>query len=200
MIKRTFDQMLSSRFDDYNSPEYWTIEGVEVMFKESYGAMEEDDWKYLLDKSLPVYGRHGWLEGFEKIVIGDNVIGGDNEDAVAQYVGGAIYINSNRYLPEQTDEVVGSKWPVILTHEFIHHAHLMIEDFPVHRHTLSSETANMLEAEVSEYATESVKEAIAEIGAGTMHGKEYSDEVYNFYEEHNGPTEVYDGWHADTTS
>lgn len=52
---------------------------------------------------------------------------------------------------------------------------------------LESDEEELLEEEVSKYGATNAFEAVAEIATGLMYGKDFSEEVMQIYEEHNGP-------------
>jgi len=188
MIKQAFQQVLSSRVPNYQKPVYWTICDVPVVYKPVRDGIQPAEWKDVLDEWLPRFDRVGWLNEFQKIIIGEDE---PRDDAVGEYKNNGFILLENNIREKMIEGVTFGERPgCILTHEMVHHAHRINGGFETADRDLLA--PRKMRSGVSYYAGESSREAIAEIGAGIIHGYEIPDWAHEYYEEHDGPMEAYD--------
>lgn len=187
-IKQAFHQVLGSQIDDYNPPEYWKICGVPVVFKPETGGISAKQWKSVLDEWIPRFESVGWLDGMEKILIGKDEPRGTG---VGEYTTNGYILLANDI---RKNMLHGTIFEIsegyVFTHEMLHHAHRMNDGFS--KTDTPVPNVNKMRRDVSYYAGESQREAIAEIGAGIIHGYSIPNWAHDYYSEHHGPMEVYD--------
>lgn len=189
-LKNGFHRVLGSGLENYTAPKYGEIRGVQIRFKPSsqQDSVSWYDWKETLHEMIPRYDEAGWLEGFTKINIQHDLV---RRDAVGQYFmsDGSINLENNLDMGWGNSRVLGHSQKHILTHEMVHHAHMYVNDFGDRDVDFDKD---FIRREVSYYAGSNILEAIAEIGAGIALGHEFPQEIHDFYEEHDGPQEVYE--------
>lgn len=189
-LKNGFQRVLGSGLENYTATKYERINGVDVRFKPSSqpDSVSWYEWKRTLEDLLPRFEMAGWLDGFTRINIQHGLVRGD---AVGQYFmsDGSINLENNLDMGWGNRRVLDHSREHIVTHEMVHHAHMSVNDFGSQRREFDEE---FIKTEVSWYAGSDILEAIAEIGAGIAHGHEFPEEIHDFYEEHDGPQEVYE--------
>lgn len=179
-------RVVASQLDRYEAPKRWEICGVPVVFKPATGGTSATTWKETLEEWLPKYYEVGWLDGLNKIHIGEGVPGGD---AVGRYFDHGTIKLENEIMGDLL-VVLGGRRETVLTHEIIHHAHVTLNDFEGSRKAPNKEA--LLKEQVSYYAGTNVGEAIAEIGTGIAHGHDFEPWVHDYYARKEGPQGVYD--------
>lgn len=179
--------MLRQALDFFN-PSRKTVHGVTVYFKPDPDGVSWNHWEDILNTWFPQFEDIGWLDDFNAIIIGNNVV--ENDTNVATYNKGAT-IDIERDISKEGYQwwcTAGESDEYVLLHEFVHHAHMELNGYEPRVDTDRSEA---LREAVSTYAGHSVNEAIAEIGAGILLGEEFPEWVHEYYEEHDGPMGVY---------
>lgn len=189
-LKNGFQRVLGSGLENYTATKYERMSGVDVRFKPSSqpDSVSWYEWKRTLEDLLPRFKMAGWLDGFTRINIQHGLVRGH---AVGQYFmsDGSINLENNLDMGWGNRRVLDHSREHILTHEMVHHAHMYVNDFGSQRREFDED---FIKREVSYYAGSNILEAIAEIGAGIVHGHEFPQEIHDFYEQHDGPQEVYE--------
>lgn len=189
-LKRAFNKVLSSGIDNYNPPKTWNIENTTIFYNPCSNGVSMDEWRNTLEEWMPKFAEVGWLSGFQHISIGPNVL--PDSRGVARYYPSdkTISIENDPRADELTNATVSNSVEAVLIHEMIHHAHMEINghDEPA----CNGDVSHAMKHEVSRYAGESVYEAVAETGVGIVLGHEYPDQIHEYYEEQDGPQEVYE--------
>jgi len=187
-IKQAFQQVLSSSVPNYQKPVYWTICDIPVVYKPVRDGVSSSEWKDTLDEWLPHFQKAGWLDYFQKIIIGENE---PRDSAVGEYKNTGYILLENNVRRKMLDGVTfDNSREYIFTHEMVHHAHRINGGFGPKDEPLTD--VKKMRSGVSFYAGESRREAVAEIGAGIIHGYEMAGWAHEYYEENDGPMEVYD--------
>lgn len=180
-------QVLESGIDEYYAPRRWEIEGIPIIYKPLPNDTRKDEWRTILEKWLPRFDEVGWLDGLNKISIGQDIT---KNDTVATYYpsSGSISMENDASNMVPNGRTVSDTLEHILLHEMIHHAHMTIngnkQDFGPVDSTIA--------VNVSPYASKNGFEAVAETGVGIVIGEEYPEWVHEYYEELDGPQEVYE--------
>lgn len=192
-VINNFKQVLDTGLENYNAPRSETVCGVKVFFRPSSAgdSVSWNEWSETLESMLSQFDEAGWLEDFNRINIGNNLISGM---AVGQYFNSnkTIDLENNVDMGEWSYQLIGNTREHTLSHEFVHHAHMHLNDFGSDKVLFTNDSmSDLIKTEVSYYAGTSITEAIAEIGCGIILGHEFPDAVHDFYEEHDGPMEVY---------
>jgi len=188
-LTRSFKQVLSSGIDSYNAPKDTEICEVDVVMMGSLNnpILTWSEWKEELRPLLQSYDSVGWLDDFNKIIIGDM----SNVTAVGEYTSRNRTIQLDHKLDTSWygDKVLDTTLEHVVTHEMIHHAHITRNGFDKPNAYFNE---SLIKDEVSYYGEKNVYEAVAEIGSGIVHGHEFCEKVHEFYDMWDGPQEVYD--------
>lgn len=137
----------------------------------------------------------------KKIVYGGN---DHRSDKAAYFLSGVIYLNPDYDWSELKDDtkryykngVASSDNPKhILYHEIAHAIHARTNPIRFYMQMACPTPMNQFDQsliflEVSSYATNSVFDFVAEVFAGRMAGKVYSEEINNIYNELGGPKPI----------
>jgi len=181
--------------DAYINPEKYDHYPVQLVYKDS-SDNTWDEWEPVLDQWLPRFEKAGWLDGLERIEVGNRMINGDR---VGEYSRAERVIRlKDEPVMFDTSYLVSYTKPYLLIHEMIHHVHMRdIFDFDgeVDDVTLSQKQDDLkwykeshdFYIHVSEYAGKNFLEAVAETGAGLCLGKEYPDHITDTYKIFGGP-------------
>lgn len=180
-------KLFGKYLDGYTEPEVWTINGVTIYLNPSPDGVSADRWRSVLEAWLPEYDSVGWLEDFNTIQITEDCIDGDG---VARCnLNGTIDLENDPVVPWSGDMFVNDSIAGILTHEFIHHAHLTINGADYTGRTPRNQ--GKLRNEVSFYAGKDVGEAVAEIGSAIVFDEPIPDWATDYYDEKGGHEGVY---------
>lgn len=187
-LKHAFQRVLQSGIQEYEAPTKEEISGVRVYLGSSLGRDGKQEWREILNEWLPRFERVGWTDGLKCIQIGDEIIAGDGAGRYNHNGTIDLEHHPGKFLMGGI-ATVGSNRKYVLTHEFIHHAHVKRGEFDYGKADIDS---GLVQSEVSYYAGTSPNEAVAEIGTGLVHGEQYPDEILDMYEEFGGPPEVHE--------
>jgi hypothetical protein len=197
-LREPLERILGHGLENYNPTKFEEICGVKIRFKpsERHDSTSWNDWRDTLEEWLPKFKQAGWLDGLIKIRIADDAARGD---AVGQYFNsGEIALENNIDLGVMSGNVLECSPEFVFTHEMIHHAHMNLNGKSNSHQNFDQSD---IRSQVSWYAGMDNLEAVAEIGAGIIHGYEFPDRIHEFYEEDDGPMAVYDDiWQNDTTN
>lgn len=164
------------------------IRGVGVIIKGGRVGASREEWRDILETWLNVFDSVGWLDDFEQIKIGDDIVGGT---AIGRYtLNNSINLEKDVDLLDKSHLVVENSPRATLIHEMLHYVHVELcggieKELPV------GERVDVC-SEVSYYAIENSLEAVAEIGTGIILGYEFPDKIHDIYEKYGGPMEVYE--------
>lgn len=189
-LKNGLSRALSYGFPDYSKTRYTTISDVDIRFKPSgqQDSVSWYEWKETLENLLPLFDSVGWLDNFTLINIQHGTVRGS---AVAVYSldERSISLENNVDMGSYNSYVLDHTREHILAHEMMHHIDMYING---HESRGQIKEKSFIQSNVSYYAGVSLSEAIAEIGAGILLGRNFPESVHEFYEDHDGPQEVYE--------
>jgi hypothetical protein len=171
------------RFGLYEPPKRIELHGVDVRIPQS-----TYDWESWLDEELQRYEKYGMLDGLEKIRMkSSKSLGGmyTPDDC-------CIMMNSNLHLYQYLGNTVSNDRSDTLLHELIHHVHMTQNDFEIGHRAVPSHIEEDVRNHVSEYATSSIYELVAETGVAIVNGEELPAEIHDIYESYYGPEVVYE--------
>jgi len=171
--------------------------------------MDEGEGLERLASSLVMAGELDLTRGVESIELGST------GDEFGSYRYNDSTLNMNFNLTEEQlgqlegEQTVGNDVEWFIIHELAHSEHgqevgIMDEQETFFEQGMSvsrdgdwvgRSRVDLIEDEVSEYATTNPGEFVAEVYAGLAMGEEYSDDVLDVYEEFGGPS-TYEKWRA----
>lgn len=173
-----------------NEKQQKVIRGVSVTFYSTEN--QENSWEYwqnVIDEALEPFANTGMLRRMKHISIGGK--GAPTGEAVGMYNSGHVMLdNDTSTFPSGV--VLEDSPEFVLTHELIHHVHLTLNDFDDTYGSLSEREETLLSRAVSLYSKKNKAEAVAEIGAGILHGYSFEDFVHEIYAKYDGPQFVYE--------
>lgn len=187
---QTFYRALHDTFTNYNVVR---ICEIPIMHSFDSGDSEWQEWRSTLEKCLPQFDEHGWLDGLARIKVGDQFT---DERHIGKYksMWGTILLSN----PQGYTIVKGAPpKEETLLHEMIHHVH-MREEFGAPAPITDTDILRYQEhrqwgiakptfREVNTYAGENVLEAVAVTGAKMAYGTLDDDEAEQLYYKFGGP-------------
>ena len=195
MFEKAIYRIERATRDAYIKPEKYDRYPVQVVYKDS-SDNTWDEWEPVLDRWLPLFEEAGWLDGLERIEVGNRMI---NDDRVGEYSRAERVIRlKDEPIMFDTSYLVGYTKPYLLIHEMIHHVHMRdifnfdgkVDDVAIeqkHNELHWNKESHNFYIHVSEYAATNFLEAVAETGAGLCLGEEYPDYITDTYKIFGGP-------------
>lgn len=178
---------IDSHLSNYCSTRYWKICGVNIVYYPPANGKKIGEWRSTLNEWLHKFQDVGLIDGLDKIVIGKNKV---NRTATGiWYKDGRIRLENDPTV--KRDKMVSNTVKGVLIHELAHHAHLYENDQSYENIKTEYRKKKVIE-DVSKYASENMRESVAEIITGIVLGIDYPDWVHEYYVLCGGPMEVYD--------
>lgn len=195
MFESAFNRIGRATQDAYIRPEKYDDYPVQVVYKDS-GNNTWNEWESVFDTWLPRFEEAGWLDGLNRIEVGNRMINGER---VGEYTRDERIIRlKDEPVMFDTSYLVSYTKEYLLIHEAIHHVHMRdifgfdgeVDDVALsqkHDEFQWYEEAHDFYIHVSEYASTNFLEAVAETGAGLCLGEEYPEHITETYKMFGGP-------------
>lgn len=174
---------------------------VKVVFHADVSDEHHDKWRTVLDKWMPQFEEHGWLEDLLCLQIGDELI--VRSGVAGEYRSGScLAVLGDDPVPTENPKLYSTGREYSLLHEMSHHAHMNTSHGDLPRDPNEIDVADLViesgwysmghkfAKQVSAYATEDPLETVAETAASIALGNEVDDDIMETYYALGGPEPI----------